>query len=73
MIYDAISLTDSKSTSPQSLKPFFFVLSGMRLTPTSITVAPGFTISAVTVFGLPTAAMRMSACLVISARFFVPV
>ena len=39
--------------------------------PISITTAPGFTISAVTKLGLPIAAMRMSACFVISVMFFV--
>ena len=39
--------------------------------PTSITVAPSFTMSAVTNFGFPIAAISMSACFVISFRFFV--
>ena len=43
------------STSPTSLP------SSVRLTPTSITVAPGFTMSGVTSPGRPTAATRMSA------------
>ena len=43
----------------------------VRLTPTSITVAPDFTISGVTIPGRPTAATRMSALRVCSARFAV--
>jgi hypothetical protein len=39
--------------------------------PTSITTAPGFTISAVTISGLPMAAIKMSARRVCSARFLV--
>src|SRR5207247_1265694 len=34
----------------------------MRFTPTSMTTAPGFTMSPVTNSGLPIATMRMSAC-----------
>ena len=58
----AIWRTDSKSTSPHSLP-------STRLMPTSITVAPGFTISAVTNRGWPMAAIKMSAWRVISGRF----
>ena len=52
---EALSLTASKSTSPQSL-PF------SRFIPTSITTAPAFTISAVTNRGLPTAATGYPPC-----------
>ena len=55
VICPATSRTASKSTSPTS--PV-----SVRLMPTSITAAPGFTMSAVTNFGLPMATMRMSAC-----------
>ena len=44
-----------------------------RLTPTSTTAAPGFTMSAVTMCGTPTAAMMMSACRVRAGRSRVPV
>ena len=54
VIAPATSLTGSKSTSPT--RP-----SSVRLVPTSITVAPGLTISAPTIRGEPTAATRMSA------------
>ena len=65
-IQPATSRTASKSTSPTSrLLPSC----SMRLMPTSITTAPGFTMSAVIRFGRPTAATRMSARRVWSARF----
>ena len=54
VIAPATSLTASNSTSPTSP-------SSVRLVPTSITVAPGLTISAPTSRGEPTAATRMSA------------
>ena len=54
-IQPATSLTDPKSTSPTSLP-------STRLIPTSITAAPGRTMSAVISPGLPTAATTMSAC-----------
>ena len=61
----ATFFTASKSTSPTSrpLPP-----SSIRLMPTSITAAPGFTMSAVISRGLPTAATRMSARRQWSAR-----
>ena len=69
----AFSFTASKSTSPTKRNPLFFVASGIRFTPTSITHAPSFTISAVTVFGRPVAAMIMSASRVIALKSRVPV
>ena len=60
-IHPAFSFTCSKSTSPQSF-PF------TRLMPTSSTAAPSLTISAVTNRGLPTAATRISARRVCSAK-----
>jgi hypothetical protein len=59
---DATSRTASKSTSPTSLP------SGNRLMPTSITTAPGLTMSALIMRALPTAATRMSAWRVIAPR-----
>ncbi|SVB38461.1 uncharacterized protein METZ01_LOCUS191315, partial [marine metagenome] len=53
--WPAVSLT-SGETSPTS--PL-----SVRLTPTSITVAPGLTIAPVMVSGLPTATIRISASL----------
>ncbi len=61
VIAPATSATASKSTSPT--RP-----SSVRFVPTSITVAPGLTISAVTNPGEPTAATRMSAREQTSAR-----
>ena len=49
VIAPATSETSAKSTSPHSL-PF-----SSRFMPTSMTTAPGFTMSAVTNFALPTA------------------
>jgi hypothetical protein len=60
----AISLTASKSTSPQRT-------SSTRLMPTSITTAPGFTKLASTIRGRPTAAIRTSARAHVPARSFV--
>ena len=54
VIFAATSLTDSKSTSPASLP-------STRFMPTSITVAPGLTISAVMNRGRPMATIKMSA------------
>ncbi len=71
VIREAISFTASKSTSPTSLKPVFFVESSILFTPTSITTAPGLTMSAVTVLGRPAAAIIISARLVWAAMFFV--
>ncbi len=64
VIQPATSLTASKSTSPT--RP-----SSVRLVPTSMTAAPGLTMSGVTNFGLPIAAIRISACLVIDGRSLV--
>ncbi len=61
---EAMGETPAKSTSPTNLP-------SRRLVPTSITTAPGLTISAVIKRGFPMAAMRMSAERVISARFLV--
>src|SRR6218665_1629135 len=55
VIQPATCLTRSKSTSPQSLP------SAWRLMPTSMTMAPGLTISAVSIRARPTAATPMSA------------
>ncbi len=63
-MWPATSLTAWKSTSPT--RP-----ASVRLMPTSITVAPGLTMSAVTNFALPMATMRMSAVRQISGRFLV--
>ena len=62
---EAIGSTDAKSTSPVSLP------SARRFMPTSMTTAPGFTISAVTKSALPMATTKISAWRVISERFFV--
>ena len=61
-IQPATSFTPSKSTSPASLP------SGVRLVPTSMTTAPGLTMSAVTRLRLPTAATSTSAWRVIGAE-----
>ncbi len=61
----ATSETSLYATSPQSF-PF-----SSRFIPTSITIAPSLTISAVMNFALPTAATRMSARRQTSLRFFV--
>ena len=73
VIMEATSFTPSKSVSPARRKPDFLLASGMRLTPTSITTAPLFTMSAVTVLTRPVQTMSMSACFVKEARSFVPV
>src|SRR6185437_1644886 len=65
---DARSRALSKSTSPTSLKPLFAVESATRLIPTSITTAPSFTMSPVTMPGFPAATMRMSARSVCALR-----
>ena len=65
VITEALGSTEAKSTSPQSF-PF-----SSRSIPTSITAAPSLTMSPVTNFARPMATTRMSACLVISGRFFV--
>ncbi len=61
VIAPATSSTASKSTSPT--RPV-----SVRLTPTSMTVAPGLTWAGPISPGTPTAATRMSASLVTSAR-----
>ena len=58
----ATAAAAAKSTSPQS-DP-----SESRFTPTSMTQAPGLTISPVTSFGRPTAATSTSALRAIAAR-----
>ena len=63
--------TSSNFTSPVSLNPLFMAGLGTRVVPTSRTTAPSFTMSAVTKFGCPMAAIRMSAVRQISFRFFV--
>ena len=65
VIAPAISFTFSKSTSPHSFP------ASLRFIPTSMRIAPSFTISAVTVFTLPTALTIISAPRQISARFLV--
>ena len=65
VMYPAFGSTESKSTSPQSFP------SSMRLMPTSMTIAPSFTMSAVTNFGLPMATTRISALAASYFRFFV--
>src|SRR5690606_6790321 len=60
VIQDALGATASKSTSPYSLKPDFVSVEVSRLIPTSITIAPSFTISPVTKFFLPIAATTIS-------------
>ena len=55
----------SNSTSPHS-----FLFSSLFI-PTSITTAPSFIISPLIKLGIPTAATRISAFFVFSARFFV--
>src|SRR5262249_18135128 len=62
VIQPATLLTASKSTSPASLP------SDSRLMPTSMTQAPGLTISAPMSFGRPTAAIRRSALRHMPAR-----
>src|SRR5438045_5359404 len=49
VIFDATSRTDSKSTSPCSFDPALAVGSVTRFVPTSITTAPGFTMSPLTI------------------------
>ena len=61
VINEHFGATSSNLTSPVSLKPDFFVESGTRVVPTSITTAPSFTISAFTKLGCPNAAMMISA------------
>ena len=58
----ATALTPSNSTSPHSFP------SSRRFMPTSITMAPGLTMSAVNVHARPTAATTMSAWRVCRAR-----
>src|SRR5256885_8548985 len=68
VILDATSRTPSKSTSPFNRDPDFAEESGTRLVPTSITAAPGFTISRLIIPALPAATIRMSACRVWAGR-----
>ena len=69
VIEEHIGATRSKSTSPTKRNPDFFLESGIRLIPTSITETPSLTISGSTKLGLPIAAIRMSARLVKSGKF----
>jgi PAS domain S-box-containing protein len=62
VIWLATWLTPAKSTSPQSLP------ASSRFMPTSITTAPGLTMSAVSTLRLPTAATITSACRVMAFR-----
>ena len=57
VINEHFGATSSNLTSPVSLKPDFFVESGTRVVPTSITTAPSFTISAFTKLGCPNACL----------------
>src|SRR2546423_1148065 len=68
VIFEATSRTDSKSTSPCSRVPVLVPGSLTRLVPTSITTAPGFTMSPVTMRGLPAATIRISAVRVCDLR-----
>ena len=70
VIMEAFSFTASKSTSPQRMAFPSGVLP-MRLTPTSITTAPSFTMSAVTALGRPAATISISALRVWKARSLV--
>ena len=58
---DATMEQEAKSASPQRRYPFGFVASGTRLTPTSITTAPGLSMSPVSVLGRPAATTTTSA------------
>ncbi len=60
VIHEAISLADF-STSPTSTYPRALFTSSTRLMPMSITTAPGFIQDFFTIFGLPTAAIKISA------------
>src|ERR1700693_5721218 len=59
VILEATFLTDSKSTSPCSLKPIFAFLSSPLFVPTSPTTAPFFTMSPLTIPARPAATIRM--------------
>src|SRR5438094_756857 len=61
VIIPAIGRTRAKSTSPTRRPPPRACGSGIRLTPTSTTTAPGFTMSALTNSATPMAAIKMSA------------
>ena len=67
VIQPATARTAAKSTSPHSL-PAPGWPSGTRFMPTSMTMAPGFTISAVSVWRRPTATTTTSAWRVNTAR-----
>ena len=72
VIAPAFFAASSKATSPtRRLLPSPFSGAGMRLMPTSMTVAPGFPQSPFTISGRPTAATRMSASAATRARSFV--
>ena len=71
VIWEATSAADSKSTSPTRRWPLFLLASGMKLVPTSMTTAPGFSQSPLTNWALPMAATTMSAWRTISGRFLV--
>ena len=68
MIALATSTTSENLTSPTVRNPCFFVASGTRLIPTSMTTVPGRTIAAVTNSARPIAATRMSAVFAIAGR-----
>ena len=61
VMYEHFGATSSNLTSPVSLKPDLVFALGTRVVPTSTITAPSFTISAVTKFGEPRAAIIMSA------------
>ena len=67
-IAPATSFASSKTTSPVMRYPRSRVASSTRLVPTSITVAPGRTISPVTVPGRPMATIRISPSRVTAPR-----
>ena len=58
---EATAAQEAKSASPQRRYPYGFVASGTRFTPTSITTAPGFSMSPVSVLGRPAATTTTSA------------
>ena len=58
---EAFAATSSKATSPTRRVPLALFGSSMRLMPTSITIAPGLTIFALTNSGIPIAAIKISA------------
>src|SRR5687768_11325909 len=68
---DATCRADAKCTSPTRWYPFATVTLFTRLMPTSMTTAPGLSMSPVIISGRPIAAMRMSARRVCAAKFAV--